>query len=194
MTSLVAGRAWCRVVITNHWDEKLRCQLLNEEGEERASAIYNDTHSLSTSTPMRIWQKAGLDSQAVKEATPVSWMYTGVYFTQEYLFKMKKVNSPACACDGFIIENLPHFVLHCKLYRTIREEYIPKYILLNKNIPTICDSATLLLIFNLDPLSAKLPEMVTTNWSSVQDVYKLSRKFIFRMHLKRENFYSETDN
>ena len=108
-------------------------------------------------------------------------MYTGVYFTNEHLFKMKKVNSPACACDGVIIENLPHFVLHCK------------YILMNKNIPTICDSEILLLISILDPLSAKLPEMVTTNWSSVQDVYKLSRKFIFRMHLKREKIYSETD-
>ena len=130
------------------------------------------------------------DSQSVKEATPVCWMNTGVYFTQECLFKMKKVNSPVCVCDSVAIENLPHFILHCKLYTTIRVEYVPKYLQMNKNIPAICDSETLILISILDPLSSNLPaEHVTTNWSSVQDVYKL----IFRMHLKKEKIYSEGD-
>ena len=136
-------------------------------------------------TPLNIF--AVPDSQAVKEATPVCWMYTGVYFTQECLFKMKKVNSPACVCDSVAIENLPHFILHCKLHATIREEYIPKYLQINKNIPIICNSETLIFIFILDTLSSKLPEIVTTNWSSIQDAYKLSRTFIYRMHLKREH-------
>ena len=63
---------------------------------------------------------------------------------------------------------------------------------MNKNIPFICDSETLFPIFILDPLSSKLSEHDTTNRSPVQDAYKLSRKFIYRMHLKREKIYSES--
>ena len=92
-----------------------------------------------------------------------------------------------CFCDSVTIENMPHFILHCKLHATIREEYIPKYLQINKNIPIICNSETLIFIFILDTLSSKLPEIVTTNWSSIQDAYKLSRTFIYRMHLKREH-------
>ena len=61
-------------VIINYWDNKLKNYLWTEEGEEKTSSIFIDSTSLTTSTPMRIWQQAGLDSNAVKEATPVSWM------------------------------------------------------------------------------------------------------------------------
>ena len=43
-------------------------------------------------------------------------------------------------------------------------------------------------------LSLKLPDLVTSNWTSVKEVYSLSRKFIYRMHLKREKIYREIDD
>jgi hypothetical protein len=49
------------------------------------ASLYIDTESLSTTTPMRIFQQAGLNSGAVKEATIVSWMFCGVYFTCQFL-------------------------------------------------------------------------------------------------------------
>ena len=65
---------------------------------------------------------------------------------------------------------------------------------MNKNVLDICDSEILVIISILDPLSCKLPLIVTRNWSSVSSVYELSRKFIHRMHLKREKIYKEVDS
>ena len=186
-------RAHSREIVTKYWDRKLRNDLLAGDGEEKSSATFVDLNHLSTSTPMRIWQQAGLDSIAVKEATPVSWMYCGVYFTREFMFLMKTVKSPFCVCDNSTPENLSHFILHCKMYQNIREQYIPNYIQMNSNIPSICDNEKLLLISILDPLSSKLPDIITRNWSSVRDVYQLSRKFVYRMHLKREKIYTKID-
>ena len=153
-----------------------------------------DIEAVTTGMPMRLWQQAGLNSHAVKEATPSSWMYCGAYFTRELIEKMKKVKSPACACDPSITEDLPHFILHCTLYDGIREQYIPQYIALNRNVLDICDNEFLKLVSILDPLSSKLPEIITMNWSSVTSVFELSQKFIYRMHLKREKIYKELDD
>ena len=106
---------------------------------------------------------------------------------------MRKAKSPACACDNITTENLSHFLLTCDLYSEIRQQYIPQYLQLNKHILNICDSEQQILISILDPLSCKLPDEVTKNWSSVSDAYALSRKFIHRMHLKREKIYNEAD-
>ena len=105
--------------------------------------------------------------------------------------KMKKIKSPTCACDLNVSENIPHFLLHCVLYQNIREQYLPKYLQMNNNLTSILNSEKLILISILDPLSSKLPDSVTSNWSSVRDVYQLSRKFTYRMHLKREKLYKE---
>ena len=94
-------RAHCRTVVSEHWDHKLRA-----EAEPPSSSEYADLSSLSTTTPMRIWQQAGLCSQAVKHATIVSWMYCGVYFTRELLHKMHKVKSPTCACNPETSEDI----------------------------------------------------------------------------------------
>ena len=82
-------RGFCREKITTHWDRKLKDELLNADGEERSSSQFVDTASLSTTSPMRIWQQAGLDSTAVREATPSSWMYSGIYFTREFMHNMR---------------------------------------------------------------------------------------------------------
>jgi hypothetical protein len=187
-------RSHCREVITSYWDCKLTNELRNNDGEQKSSAIFVDLETVSTSTPMRIWQQAGLNSNSVKEATPVSWMYCGTYFTRQLLNKMKKVKSPECACDTGLSENLSHFILHCELYDSIRQQYIPQYVQMNSNVLSICDDEVLLLISILDPLSSKLPARITKNWSSVSAVYELSRKFIYRMHLKREKIYKEVDS
>ena len=188
-------RSHCRTAIVKFWDKKLREELeYNKDGVIKSSSIFVDTESVSTTHPMRIWQQAGLSSQNVKEATPVSWMFCGTYFTRELLFKMKKSKSPACVCNNSTIENLSHFLLTCDLYSEIRQQYIPKYLQLNKNILKICHDETKILISILDPLSCKLPSEVTTNWTSVSAVYALSRKFVHRMHLKRDKIYNEADD
>ena len=90
--------------------------MLRFEAEQKSSSQYADLTSLSTTSPVRIWQQTGLDSQASKEATVVSWLYCGSYFTIELLFKMKKIKSSICACNKEISENLNHFreVFHKK--------------------------------------------------------------------------------
>jgi len=50
------------------------------------------------------------------------------------------------------------------------------------------------MIMILDPLSSKLPDDITMNWSSATAAYEISRKFTYRMHLKREKIYNEVDN
>ena len=77
------------------------------------------------------------------------------------------------------------------MYKNIREQYLPKYIQQNNNILSICDNERLLLISILDPLSSKLPDNITTKWSSVRDVSQLLRKYVYRMHVKREKMYTE---
>ena len=154
---------------------------------------FADLDSMTTSTPMRIWQQAGLNSAAATVVTVVCWMYCGVYFTREFMFEMKKIKSPACACDNETSEDLSHFILHCQLYEPIRNQYVPKYIEMNRNVTQVIDDEKLLLISIFDPLSSKLPTTITRNWSSVVNVYQLSRKFCYRMHKKREKIYEELD-
>ena len=105
-------------------------------------------------------------------------MYCGTFFTHELLKKMKTVKSSDCACNIDVSENLPHFILHCKLYDSIRQQYIPQYLQMNTNVLSICDNQQLVLLSILDPLSSKLPEMIKNNWSSVSGVYELTRNFL----------------
>ena len=88
-------RSHCRQIISEKWDKTLR-----EEAAPKTSCQFTDLDSMSTSTPMRIWQQAGLSSADSTEATVVCWMYCGVYFTKEFLFEMRKIKSPKCACDN----------------------------------------------------------------------------------------------
>ena len=182
-------RSHCRTVIGEHWDEVLR-----NEADQKISSLYSDLSSLSTSTPMRIWQQAGLSSVSAKHATVVSWMYCGSYLTRELMFKMKKIKSPTCACNQAVNENLNHFILHCKLYDSIRQQFLPKFLLSNTKISEIMNSENNLIISMLDPLSSKLPKELTDNWSSVSDAYELGRQFCYRMHMKREKIYKALDN
>ena len=167
---------------------------LKAEAEPRSSAEYVDLSSLSTTTPMRICQQAGLSSYDVKYATTVSWMYSGVYFTRELLHKMQNLKSPSCACNPDILEDIPHSLLYCELYDDIRQECILKFLNINTKLVQISDYEKLLVISILDPLSSKLPENITSSWSSVSAVYALARKFCHRIHSKRENIYLELDN
>ena len=99
---------------------------------------------------------------------------------------MHKVKSPSCACNPGISENIPHILLYCEIYDEIRQECIPKLLNMNTQLMQISDYENLLVISILDPLTSKLPENITSSWSSVSGVYALSRKFCHRIHLKRE--------
>ena len=179
-------RSHCRTVIAEYWDKKLRA-----EAKQKSSSQFADLESLSTSAPMRIWQQAGLSAVAAKEATVVSWMYSNTFFTRELLYKMRKSKSPNCACEKSVPETVSHFLLHCPLYDHIRQQYIPTYVEMNSQVLEILNNEHLLLISILDPLSSKLPDELVKNWSSVSKVYELSRKFCYRMYLKREKVYKD---
>ena len=93
---------------------------------------------------MSVRQMAGLCSDSVRKATIVNWMLLGVYFTREFLFKMKKAKSPLClACSNEtngINETLNHLLLHCTHYIKVREKFIPKYIQHNIQLSEILDN------------------------------------------------------
>ena len=155
---------------------------------------YLDVEYTSTSVPMRVWQLAGLDSENVKQATVVCWMTLGVYFTQEMLYKMKKAKYNTCpGCKDDIVENLNHLLLHCSFYRIIRETYLPKHFSQNNHISEILENEDKVILSILDPLSSKLPEVVTKNWNSAKHVYKLSREFCYNIHMKREKLHRDME-
>ena len=130
---------------------------------------------------------------ACKSTTIVSWMMLGVYRTQEFLFKMKKSKSPSCVgCETKSEnENLSHLLLYCTYYQSIREEFIPMYHLNNKNLSSILDNEEKIILSILDPLSSKLPEVITLNWTSPKHAYEISRQFCYNLHNKREKLYAK---
>ena len=153
-----------------------------------------DLHYASLQIPMRVWQMAGLCSENVRQATIVSWMLLGVYFTREFLFKMQKISSPLClGCNANVNETLEHLLLHCDHYQNIREGNLPRYLQENKNISEILDSEDSIVQCILDPLSTNLPVIVQTGWDSPKEAYSISRKFCSSLHRKREKLYNELD-
>ena len=180
-------RTHCKKVVENHWNIKLI------EAAETPTLKYLDTEYVSTTVPMRIWQLAGLCSDSVKQATIVNWMTLGVYFTRELLHKMKKVKSPVCfGCEDEVTENLEHLILHCSFYSDIREKYLPQFVLENTHISDLLNNEDMMILSILDPLSSKLPEIVTKNWRSPNKVYQIARQFCYNLHQKREKLYRDT--
>ena len=59
----------CQTTITKQWNHQLK-----EETKPKTASLYVDLESLSISTPMRVWQQAGLNSAGSKEANVVSRM------------------------------------------------------------------------------------------------------------------------
>ena len=133
---------------------------------------------------------AGLCSHSVKQATVVNWMTLGVYFTRELLHKMKKIKTPACfGCIDGEVENLEHLILHCSFYSDIREKYLPQLVLENSHIGALLNNEDMMILSILDPLSSKLPEVVTKNLTSPNKAYQIARQFCYNLHQKREKLY-----
>ena len=107
---------------------------------------------------------------------------------------MKKANTDNClGCGLGVTENLGHFLLHCVLYTNIREEYLPKFYEINRNISLTFENENQILICILDPVSSQLPDEVIKGWTSVSRAYELSRQFWYDMHRKREKYYKDLD-
>jgi hypothetical protein len=121
-------------------------------------------------------------------------MHLGVYSTQELLHTMKKVKPPLhLGCDGGVIENLNHIILHCVHYQNISEVYLTQYMAQNRYISEILDVEDIILLSILDPFSSKLSDTVTKNWVSAKQVYNLSRAFCYNIHRKRTKLYNDAD-
>ena len=180
-------REHCKRTVTNYWET----QLLETTGN---SLKYMDLDYASLQIPMRVWQMAGLCSENVRQATIVSWMLLGVYFTREFLFKVQKISSPLClGCNANVNETLEHLLLHCDHYQNIREGNLPRYLQENKNISEILDSEDSIVQCILDPLSTNLPVIVQTGWDSPKEAYSISKKICSSLHRKREKLYNELD-
>ena len=70
---------------------------------------------------------AGLCSHSVRQTTVVNWMLLGVYFTREFLYKMKKVKSPEClGCSNQTNESIYFYtVITTRRYR--KNTYLNTY-------------------------------------------------------------------
>ena len=183
-------RDHCKRTVKDYWEK----QLLQTVGK---SLKYVDLDYSNLQIPMRLWQMAGLCSDSVRQATIVNWMLLGVYFTREFLFKMKKTKSPSCfACSKETneeIETLNHLLLHCSHYNKVREKYVPQYIQQNSRLSEILDDEEMIIQSILDPLSSNLPESVRLAWVSPKEVYSISRNFCYNIHNMREKVYKEIE-
>ena len=152
-----------------------------------------DVANLSITKPAKVWSMAGLDSTEVRKAAIVNWMTLGVYQTRETLFKMKVIKSPMCtACSMNAIGSLAHYLLYCPFTESIRQNYVPKFILSNPKVSKVADNETALVLSILDPESSLLPEEVRFSWESSKDIYALSREYVYNVHRKFEKFYEKS--
>ena len=180
-------RSHCKSVIVETWDNKLR-----QEAATKSSLYLMDTSSLSTETPHKIYQFAGLDSNNVRKSTAQVWFLTGSYHTNERLSKMGKIKSPLCdSCHS--VQNIPHMLLYCCEFSEMRQKFISEISQLN---PAIFDflrnrsikifSDQIILRIFLDPESPSLPCEISTGWINLSQVYQLCRDLCWNMHSKRE--------
>ena len=88
----------------------------------------------------------------------------GLFYKTIYVRYEKDKIIQMC-CDNETTENLSHFILHCQMYDAIRNQYVPKYIEMNRNVTQVAEDETMLMISIFDPLSSKLPANITSNWS-----------------------------
>ena len=152
-----------------------------------------DVANLSILQPAKVWSIAGLDSTEVKKAAVANWMTLGVYQTREILFKMKVIKSPLCtACSMNVIGSLAHYLLYCPFTESIRQQYVPKFILANPKVTRLSDSETALVISILDPESSLLPDEIRFSWESSTNIYALSREYVYNVHRKFEKFYKKS--
>ena len=146
-----------------------------------------DIESLNLDMPMNTWIQAGLNSEQSKKATVVSWMLLGVFKTRKRLFVMKKTKGDKClACDENKTENLSHLLLSCPFYESIREEYLPRLAILNKNFSEIIKEEKNIIISILDPDSTLLPPQARLH---CEEAFNISRSYCYDVYKKREKFY-----
>ena len=114
-------------------------------------------------------------------------MVLGVFKTREALAKMKAVKTDKClACDENETESLPHLLLHCQYYQKIRDEYLPRLVILNPNFTSIMNDEKKLIISILNPESSMLPAVTILHCDKS---FELSRSFCYDIFKKRDKFY-----
>ena len=175
-------RGHCSQTVSRYWVEKLR-----SEAAAMDSLEHLDIESLNLDMPMNTWIQAGLNSEQSKKATVVSWMLLGVFKTRKRLFVMKKTKGDKClACDENKTENLSHLLLSCPFYESIREEYLPRLAILNKNFSEIIKEEKNIIISILDPDSTLLPPQARLH---CEEAFNISRSYCYDVYRKREKFY-----
>ena len=87
--------------------------------------------------------------------------------------------------------SLPHYLLYCPFIESIRQEYVPKFILSNPKVTSLADNEEALIISILDPEYSLLPENIRFNWESSNAIYAFSRDYVYNVHRKYEKFYGK---
>ena len=127
----------------------------------------------------------------VQEGPSIWWSRFVIHF--HHLNRSDHLEYDCWVGPNFRIHLPSDYIIHCPFYQNIREEYLPKFILLNPNISSIFNDEKQAILSILDPVSSKLPDIVRNGWSSVNAAYDVSRKFCSDMHKKRDKFYTNLD-
>jgi hypothetical protein len=85
-----------------------------------------------------------------------------------------------------------YYLLYCSFTESIRQNYVPKFILANPKVATLAVNETALVISSLDPESSLLPEDMRYSWESSTEIYALSRDYVYNVHKKFEKFYENS--
>ena len=143
-------------------------------------------HVLGDLPSFYISVKTGLKKATHKHFSLKVARYLAIHFSQNN----QRIHIKCIQRHPSIIKNIQRMR---PFYQNIREEYIPKFILLNPEISTILDNEKQVILSILDPVSSKLPLTVKNGWTSVKAAYDVSRKFCYDIHRKRDKFYTNLD-
>ena len=88
--------------------------------------------------------------------------------------------------------SLAHYLLYCPFTESIRQNYVPKFILSNPKVSNLADNETALIVSILDPESSLLLKEVRFNWESSKNIYALSREYVYNVHRKFKKFYEKS--
>ena len=141
-----------------------------------------------------MWEAARCDSISTTRATYVMWLLLGVYNTGERLFTMGKVSTPACVICGAETDHRVHYMLSCKAFIDIREDFLCQMLRLSPVVHAYVDVSPNFLLYILDPFSPRVPLELRESWKSKAATYKLSRDFCFAMHKKRTRILESLTN
>ena len=157
---------------------------VKEDGSSESSLKYLDVTDLSTDRIHPVYSAAGLDSQNATKCTVVMWFLLGVFHSKSLQYKMKKCPTGQCSCSSLQEEDIPHILLFCDHYSEIRDKFLVELTFCNMKLMKYSNDANTLITSFLDPESSKLPDEIRNSWTSLDNVYSISRDYCYNIYKK----------